>query len=203
MRKLFLFLLIAACTASHCFSQIVNVQLGFSTSKLDWIISPMPEAVYKKPVTNLFAAIGIDYANRKYFNLSSNIGYLVKGGGQAVTYTNDMGNTTSTEIHKGLLRYISLNTLVEAKIPGNKLIPFICVGPRIDLLVSKSDYLPKKDLNEVSYGAIAGAGLKYPLLNKFQIGLRGSYLFNFNKIHDGYDIKDKTFVVNVSFGFKI
>lgn len=195
--------------------QVLKIQAGISISSLDWKIMNGGVKVYDQKIIGQSIFIGLDYFRKKYFNLSSNIGTIKKGGSSEVQYTDALGNPLNTEKQKATLDYLSFNTTVDLKYPINgKIFPFLSVGPRVDYLLSNSYYFStlknNDELNKLSYGLNLGAGIKYQFL-RFQIGIRGDYLLNLNKISEynnsngtpAGEVKDKTFLVNAILGFKL
>jgi hypothetical protein len=75
------FLIFALLTIGFCsFSQTLKLQVGTSYSMLDWKVSSW-DAGFNKSIFKFTGSVGLDYFDKKYFNLSSNIGFLTKGGG--------------------------------------------------------------------------------------------------------------------------
>ena len=122
--------------------------------------------------------IGIDYLNFKHFNLSSNIGYLIKKGEKSY-YTPSPYGGSDLETNKTDFRFFTFNTRLDLKYPiRNLIIPYISFGPRLDYLASdKSD--SRWTMSEPSvFGMILGGGIKYNI-SKIQIGLLFDRYINF------------------------
>ncbi len=103
---------------------------------------------------------------------------------------------------KATLDYLSLNTTFDFQFPiEDKVIPFISFGPRVDLLLNSiSEY------NKFNYGLLLGGGLKYPLSDKLQLGLRADYYLNLrdiSKTGQNRTISDKTFTTNLVLGYRL
>jgi len=74
-------LLIGLTIAIFADGQIVKIQGGTSISKLDWIWKEGNEAsLYEKTLIGYSIFAGIDYFEKQYFNLSSNMGVIREGG---------------------------------------------------------------------------------------------------------------------------
>jgi opacity protein-like surface antigen len=202
---------------SMTFGQTLKIQAGSSLSKLDWEINSINlEPPYNKTLLGYSIFAGLDYIDKKFFNLSSNIGFLSKGGKGEITFTDENGVPTgSTTTAKPTLNYISINTFIDIKYPIiEKISPFISIGPRFDYLVSYSkefDGLNDIDaLKKYNFGLLLGGGVKYDL-SKIQIGLRADYYLNFIKIGDwpakngnlGGKVIDKTLTLNLTIGYKL
>jgi len=199
------------------YGQIITIKAGTSFSKLEWKLDKINlDPPYKETLIGLSIFAGIDYLNKKYYNLSSSIGYIQRGGRGEIPLTNSQGNLTdSTITSKPGLNYFSFNTIIELKYPIKKnFIPFLCIGPRLDFLTSYSDHFDSIDdineLNNISYGLLIGGGIKYEF-TKFQIGLRCDYYLDFDKVADwpqgtgvsGGEITTNTITTEVSFAYRL
>jgi hypothetical protein len=215
MKKLFVCLIFMfLLNAGYSYSQIINIQGGASFSKLDWKLGDNTE-IFKNSLTGYSAFVGIDYMNSKFFNLSSNLGMIRKGGRDKIVYVSDIGVEPGINDNIASLDYVSINTTVEMKMPiQDKIIPFLSIGPRLDFLVLSNnifDEVKKIDgFKKVSFGLLLGAGLKYDL-SQWQIGVRADYCLNFTKIADwpaqsnylGLNINDQTILLNLTIGYKL
>lgn len=213
MKNIFLILILFFAT-SITFSQTIYIQSGVSNSSIDWQIFQNLKIFNKSLIGHSFF-IGVDYLQKKYFNLSCNLGTLRKGGSDVFQYTDEFGNYLFSQTQKATADYISFNTTIDLKYPiKDKFIPFVSLGPRIDFLVSNSIEFKKlkdnNDLYKLNSGINFGLGIKYKI-SKFLIGLRGDYLMPFANIADyktvvgqpDKHIKDKTFLINFIFGYQL
>lgn len=214
MRRITIFLLVFFFT-NIAFGQTLKMQAGPSFSSLDWRTEGLSTTPYNETMIGYSFLIGVDYLDKKYFNLSSNLGLLRKGGKQTVQLISYFGDPGTERIDNARLDYLSLNTLIDLKYPvTDKIIPFFSFGPRIDYLVGISNEFDPltldNDISRLNYGFILGGGLKYEL-SKFQIGIHADYYFNCNNIADwpavvpnlGGTIADRTFTLNLSLGYKL
>ncbi|WP_417592709.1 outer membrane beta-barrel protein [Owenweeksia hongkongensis] len=225
MKKALLLALISF-TSNQVISQVINIQVGTAISKLDWTVEDVPgqpslngvdESAYSEPIQGLSVYIGIDYFDHKYYNLSTNIGYIQKGGQYTVDYV------LYTSVKKAQLHYLSLNTLLDLKLPVTESIsPFLSLGPRIDFLSSHEGEIIENlsgkntgELDKLMYGCLLGAGAKYSL-QKIQFGVRFDYYFNFTHIanyewkrkqatyaYGNGTLKDHTYSINLVVGYKL
>jgi hypothetical protein len=182
------------------FGQVVKIQTGVSISSLDWQVSS-PDWIHdNETLMGCPVFIGLDYLDKKYFNLSSNIGLLKKGGKVTLKNTNP-AKYVGDQITETNLDYLSVNTTCDFKYPlENKITPFIGIGPRIDLLLNDISFI-----NKFSYGLLLGGGFKYDI-NKIQIGLRVDYYLNFNKINKAElygTLRDKTVTTSLVVGYRL
>jgi hypothetical protein len=215
----------------HTQGQTLNLQLGASFSKLfnRIIWKEYEDELYlNNNLTGFNATAGIDYCDHKYFNLSSNVGFLQKGGKDTVYSYDAYGNIDSIAPYIYRFNYITLNTGFVFKVPiKHSLIPYIIAGPRLDYLVS---YQEKNHwgqiesmescwkLNRFIFGLLTGVGINYKI-NKLELGVVFNYYINFNKIWDwdqfehvelhdtGLDrtftLSDRTFTINFQIGYKL
>lgn len=162
-------------------AQTFNIQAGTSISKLNWELSALnTKSIYNKTLLSYSALVGVNYIDKKYFNLSSNIG-LIKRGGKANRYLNDSGGKLTGEVitEKPALDYLTFNTTIDLKYPLNeKLVSFISCGPRIDYLLNSSNHFDilsnMNELEDVLLGALIGGGVRYTKSN-MQYGFRVDY----------------------------
>jgi hypothetical protein len=212
-------LLIVLTIAVFANGQIVKIQGGTSISKLDWqfkginVDSPWDETLIGY---SIFA--GIDYLDKSYFNLSSNIGMIRKGGQGAIPLMDYGGKLILNYTDKPTLDYLSLNTTIDFKYQIREAItPFIGFGPRFDYLLNNSrhfDELKKLgEFNDISFGLILGGGLKYDI-SDFQFGFRVDYYFDFKNCKTiaewtieetgmGGKVSVNTFMLNLSIGYRL
>lgn len=181
------------------FGQTLKFQSGVSISTIDMQTSGSTTGLTKenKRLVAYSFFVGMDYLQHKNFNLSSNIGMLRKGG-ESMFYTN-WGYGQGI---KATLDYLSLNTTCDFQFPiEDKVIPFISFGPRVDVLLN-----PISEYNKINYGLLLGGGLKYPLSDKLQLGLRADYYLNFrdiSKTGQTRTVSDKTFTTNLVLGYRL
>jgi hypothetical protein len=181
------------------FGQTLKIQSGVSISTIDMQTSGSTTGLTKdnKRLVAYSFFVGMDYLQHKNFNLSSNIGMLRKGG-ESMFYTN-WGYGQGI---KATLDYLSLNTTCDFQFTiEDKVIPFISFGPRVDVLLN-----PISEYNSFNYGLLLGGGLKYPLSDKLQLGLRADYYLNFrdiSKTGQTRTVSDKTFTTNLVLGYRL
>lgn len=181
------------------FGQTLKIQSGVSISTIDMQTSGSSTGLTKdnKRLVGYSFFVGMDYLQHKNFNLSSNIGMLRKGG-QALLYST-WGYGQGI---KATLDYLSLNTTFDFQFPiEDKITPYISFGPRVDVLLN-----PISEYNSFNYGLLLGGGLKYPLSDKLQLGLRADYYLNFtdiSKTGQTRTVSDKTFTTNLVLGYRL
>ncbi len=222
MKKIQLFV-IGLLLSSITFGQVINLQTGVSVSKLDWQAGILDENMFNRPLVRPTILVGLDYFDHTYFNLSSNMGIIQKGGKGEIKLVNELGVDKGTSTITEIFNYYTFNTAIEFKYPiQKKIFPFISIGARADVIFgnhSSFDFDKKNisvydrddfDKNRFNYGVNLGGGIKYHF-SKLQIGLRSDYYFNFRNIADrpkkddmgSLKIKDNTFTVNFVVGYKL
>ncbi len=175
------------------------------------------DVMFDKNVIGFDASLGIEYLNFKYFNLSSGLGFIQKGGKDSIMVTGVLGEDGSMAEFKIMLNYLTINTVVKLKVPiKNFITPYIIIGPRLDYLISyKEDLIFIKQFDEIGkvnkfiYGFITGAGININI-RKIQVGVVFDYYFNFNKLVDytadkgvRNKISDRTVALNLLVGYKL
>lgn len=194
-------------------AQTLNIQGGTTISNLDWELNEY-QPNYHRNIIGYSFFVGMDYLDKKYINLSSNIGFIRRGGMWDVELLDVEKNFIMYYPEKATLDYLSANTLIEFKYPvTDRFIPFISIGPRVDFLVNRNArfevYKEEGFLNDVAYGILAGAGIKF-VNGKSIIGFRFDYYADMNDIAtyhvsvqtEPVEVKAKTFSLNLSYGYK-
>jgi hypothetical protein len=211
MKKIFLSA-IFSLLGFNGFSQTLTFQAGTSISKLDWYIEIVDESIYGEYIINPTFLVGVEYFNKTHFYLSSNIGYIVKGGGSTRDIRAEDNSITKHYI-SAKYSYLTLNTTFDLKHTfGEKFTAYLSVGPRIDIGLGYNDQFESlhNDLNNIIYGMITGLGVKY----KFgfgNLGIRYDRYFNFNQIAKWESaqfrvaggIKDKTATLTLTYGIEL
>lgn len=216
MKKI-VFFIIGILFVVYANGQKIKIQGGASISKLDWnLIGTNSNSFYEESLIAYSFFVGLDYLENQYFNLSSNIGTIQKGGKGEIPLSDQNGDLTGqTIIEKPSLDYFSINTMIELKYRIKETVtPFISFGPRFDYLYSSSKHFDvleeKKELKNTSYGLILGGGMKYDISN-FQFGLRADYYYDFTKVAE-WTIENtgisgeatvNAFTINLTMGYKL
>ncbi|TAE87612.1 MAG: hypothetical protein EAY81_03815 [Bacteroidetes bacterium] len=197
------------CVSASIQGQVITIQSGLALSKLDWKANSGNIRLYDNYRQSTPVFIGVDYFNKKYFNLSSNVGYVEKGGEVAGIQVNGSDFKIETWV-----RYISLNTCGNVKYQLDKrLTIFANIGPRIDFLIDSDNsffkvYQKSNGLNKINVGLTYGAGIKYRI-NKTIVGFSTNSNYNFNQIVDlsgsgnRITINDQTLLLLFSIGYEI
>lgn len=203
--------------SSISLGQTVYLKFGPSFSKLNWKNSAINENIYDKGIVGFDVIAGINYLDYKYFNISSNIGFIQKGSlGTTIELTDDQGNDLGLSKAKVILNFLTLNTTFNAKIPVKKFIsPYLYAGPRLDYLISYNEnavsikqFEDAGKLNKLIYGLIVGTGVNFNV-QKIQLGvvfdyyINMNYLVNYKSIYGTTNkVSDNTFSLNAQIGYK-
>jgi hypothetical protein len=210
------FLLALALSTELTYGQTFKIQYGRDWSTLKWPKNG-EYSIFKSSLNGNTFFFGIDYFNRKYFNLSSNIGYLQKQGTKSYDKYYDNTHTTLVQAVTSI-EQLSINTKVNIKYPiKDKLVPFLCVGLCYDNLLSQSHKEDRISNAESGiFGLILGGGAYYKI-SRIQIGLNidySDYLSNFALLEErpspgmtGFlpaeKIKSHTILLGVTFAYVI
>lgn len=203
-------LLLFLCNYVYAYSQTIKVANGLGISKM---YSSDIEDIYSSYSCDYSTFLGISFWDHKYFNLSSQIGYITKGGISNTTVWGD-GGIISEKIDVKL-RYLDLNTLFVAKIPLNKFSVYAGIGPSVNFLLKRSSNLNSKyvldtpyDVNESNFNKI-GLAIKSELgvayyWDKLELGVSVSNLYDLFYLDKlNFNIKSKVFMVMLSIGYVI
>jgi hypothetical protein len=162
-------------------AQVLNMQAGVSISNLHSKIDGTNYTFLGQTRDDPSAFIGMEYLERKYWSISSNVGFVRKGGKEANWDSVGGPEITTTETFD----YLSVNTLFNVKYPLGKWVPYVGIGPRVDFMLSHEHTFPYFEnpgfLKDRSYGLEAAIGLRYAF-SSFLVGIRAEHLYNFNHL---------------------
>ena len=208
MKKVY-FLIVGLTIVFFAHGQTIKIQGGVSISKLEYTMTWDNDLLFEQKLIGYSFFAGVDYFDKRYFNLSSNIGLVRKGGKTEMQFADQNDNLEGSMLVKPALDYLSINTTIDFKYPIKKFItPFISFGPRLDYIY-KVYHLDSRGMKRFAPGLIMGGGLKYEISN-LQLGLRADYYLDFSKIagwtkeriRSGV-VPVNTYTVNLSVGYRI
>ena len=185
--------------SSHLFSQTIELRSGLGLSTLQ---NSSGDKLAQHPLAKPAMAIGMNYHERRYFSIYSNVAFLTRGGqGRTPHFDGPAGNEFYETIDGPQANYVSLSSGVKFKLPLGLVSPYLIGGPRVDYNVwdNRRIGFPTKFL----YGAEVGAGIDVNLSPKTYIGISGKYLSSFNNIITGSDFKDRTVVFDIGIGIRL
>jgi hypothetical protein len=187
-------------------AQLLNLQLGASFSKLNSVIGRMPTSFLDQTRIDPSVYIGVEYLENKYWSISTNLGYVRKGGKEPWSNVDSAGNVISTSTASETFNYLSVNTLFNFKYPiRERWTPFIGVGPRMDFLISHDHTFQYFDnqgiLQKKSYGVVAAVGVR-GTFSTFLLGVRAEHLYNYNHLaSDGVETNNtNTSIISLTIG---
>ena len=170
--------LICLFCSERTFSQVIKIENGVSFSKMNAASS----LNFHNPLSFYTVNIGCDYLERDWFFLSSEIGYVRKGG---KGHSNDEIGFSE----KNTLDCITLNTSFNVKYNVGGFNLYLGVAPTLDFALKNkysSESLSWKDEWEmypehrVVLGIKPSIGMFYDI-NKIRLSLETSYMKNITK----------------------
>lgn len=168
--------------------------------------------MYEKLLVPFQVSAGIDYMDRGWYELSSSIGYLRKGGTDDVSIMDGVGHYVGDARLKLKLDYLTVNTTFRIKkVSQDKYTFYAGIGPRIDFGLkgragtnSKLDniagYGKVSNLRTVIVGLKCEAGINYKI-DRYILGANISYLPSFMKPVTYDFLRDRTFTLGVVLGY--
>ena len=153
---------------------------------------------------NYSTSLGIDYLQKKWFYLSSQIGCARIGGQETndgLIGTNDYKISENSD-------YIHLNTTFRTTTQRKELNVFAGIGPFVNFLVSskklKSELYSGYRFRDIYAGGKAEIGIGQDF-DKMRINLVGSYMFNLSPSAstDFITLNNQTYSAMLSVGYKI
>jgi len=146
-------------------------------------------------------SVGLDYMDKGWFMLSSNVGYLRKGCSMKGV---DIDPNVKVKMK---FDYLTANTTFRVKTPSlENVTAYAGVGPRLDVFLKGSaqveDLRDEKlhGIRNFQIGLKTEVGLNYDI-QRIQLGLNFSYLPTFNSVFERGEVKDRTFTFGLSVGY--
>ena len=162
------------CITAVCQAQILKVDNGITINHLHGNVIDQ----FKGTFNSYAGQVGIEYLERKYFYLSSGIGY-VKLGGEAerpIGYSEPFTNREEWS-------YVHLNTIFRGRGSINKTEVFAGIGPYLNILAGdtkmKNTLYSGYTVPRTNWGGRLEAGVN-DNAGRFKFGLYASYLFPFS-----------------------
>lgn len=162
-------------------AQTLNFQGGISISNLHSVLYGADYTFLGHTRVDPSLYVGMEYLEKKYWSISSNVGLVRKGGNAPGPDTDSLGRPLPKTTLSETFDYVSVNTLLNLKYPlkGNW-IPYVSFGPRVDFMTNHTHTFPyfdysAADLHKRSYGIVCAVGIRYAFSN-FLIGLRAEHL---------------------------
>ncbi len=195
------------CNASSTKSQVIKVEHGMALTSLT-----LKDIDLYKWICPYQTSIGLDYMDKGWYVLSSNIGCIRKGGRDDLYFP---GITDIVQTEQTIaLDYLTLNTTCRIKgTSSDKYTFYAGVGPRLDILLKKHETsnprmngsnlstLPKG--NPLVAGLKCEVGFNYTIIGGYQIGVNAAWLPSFTHCIDGTAVHDRTFTIGLVFGYQL
>jgi hypothetical protein len=212
MKKFFLILFVLSCSIS--FGQIISgygVKVGLTSSQFKWDYSiksglnGFDIESDRKPGINigLFAEI----LDSPFFSLNTELNYISKGFQNELFATTsespDIGNKVLWKVN---FNYIDVSVLAKPKINLDILTPYILIGPRVDIELSKSAQFDNpdnyKEYSSQRLGFKFGIGTEVTL---FGMNFLSELVwdFDFREIYKNENVKVITNSYDIRIGIKL
>lgn len=167
-------------------AQTINFQGGCSISNLHSVLYRTNYTFLGHTRVDPSFFAGMEYLEKRYWSISTNVGFVRKGGNAPGADTDSLGRPLPKTTVSETFDYISVNTLLNLKYPiKDKWTPYISLGPRVDFMTTHTHTFPYFDypgyLHTRSYGMVYAVGIRYAFSN-FLLGVRAEYLVNFNPL---------------------
>jgi hypothetical protein len=198
--KKFFFSFIALFFSLVLFSQTIKIETGLSYSSMN----SDKFGMLNEGIINYSVIAGCDYFDHKLFYLSSEIGYIKKGGKETnISIFEDVIDIKDT------WHYVHINTTLRFKYQIDQSHFYIGIGPKLDVLVGSNKfadiiYSDGYEMNKISFGCIAELGVAQDL-NRFRVGVNYSYLVNFDEVGKSLynNVYNNTHLIRFSIGLKL
>ncbi|MDR0430000.1 MAG: outer membrane beta-barrel protein [Tannerellaceae bacterium] len=181
-------------------SQVLKLNAGISYSSFSHENIDILDLKIMSPSFSL----SYEYFKKKYFELSSEMAYIQKGGKENDFIINDNNNMISYTEIKEKFDYLNLNSTFRFKYPFFNNYVYIGFGPKIDILLSDNKLNHYKyTLNRILFGFKPEIGFSQNLNKKINVGLNFSYLWNIGKVgkSEYSDLHNTYYSINFSIGY--
>jgi hypothetical protein len=214
MKNILILFLFLSIFDSTLFSQTIRIQGAYITSKIQSTKKDVElgRQNYTDPIHTFRPSIGVDFFERKYYNVSATVGLTRKGGvGQHEETV--WGGDIRKETFETRIDYVSMSLAFEGGYPIHMVTPFVSAGPRFDYMTRFSQdqnrYMKEISPYNYSFGINVGGGFKFNY-GKYLLGARYDHLYSFTPVHklpgsfnDGDDIvTDRTYSVTAFIGYR-
>jgi len=169
----FFFFFLLFIQANSMLAQTINIKNGITFSSMNF----NKINLFESKIQTYSFTIGTEYLSHTWWELSSEMGYIQKGGKEKEIIENDI----LIEL-KEAKNYVHLNTTIRAKYSGETFYFYAGIGPTFDLLVDsnefKDNYLEGYLLKKSIWGMKSEIGFNQFLNKKIKVGLNFSYLYD-------------------------
>lgn len=167
-------------------AQVIKLDVGTTFSSMQ---DDTPMHNFSKTLVGSSVAFGVDWLEKEWFYLSSEVGYITTGGAERIEIMDSPGLPTGEADWQLMRHNIHVNTTFRAKLALNRFHVYLGVGPKVDIPVQielTDTYNDATDSNlpflknEVMFGIKAEAGVAYNF-NDVRVGLNFAYLPDFTR----------------------
>ena len=160
-------------------------------------------AILDSRVVNYIGSVGLDYLEKEWFSLSSQIGYVRIGGEQEI----DNATPEIGEI-KEQKNYVHFNTTFRSRLDMEEVSFFVGIGPTLDILMGNNDaehpFFTGYRYNTARVGGKAEIGILHTK-DKFRLGFIGGYLRDFSPTTETEFISlfSQAFTATITAGYRL
>lgn len=176
----------------HAVAQSVYVDNGISISHLN--------KMYDENLSRYSLEMGINYLERDWFFLSSGLGYQQMGGAFSYLQIDNIGSGVEMK-EKAMVKYISLNTLMNLKLENEKWLCYLGVGPSLYVNVDDDRFSSYAEAKSVVAGLKTTVGVRYKF-DRMWLGVNFSYLPCFGDLLETTS-KVTNFGIGLSIGYNL
>ncbi len=177
-------------------AQVLKIENGMAFSSL----VNEGEDLFDKSLSSYQMSIGLDCLDQGWYALSSNVGYLRKGGSFDFYEATDPGLNMLKRNMKYMFDYITLNTTFRVKTLSDS------VNVKRHISLGDMDSLfPEQTapaVNRIIVGLKCETGVNYNF-DRYLLGLNVSYLPSFIKPNKDFIAHDRTFTVGILLGYRL
>lgn len=182
-----------------CYSQIIKIDNGISINNLKGDKFDL----FSKKVVSYSGLLGLEYLQKKWFYLSSEVGYLKLGG-------EENGTLNGVPIHdKQTWNYAQLNTTFRLRGLSRKTEFYLGAGPYLNVLLGSGAFnnalYDGYSTEKTNWGFKTEAGINENF-DKFRIGLNCTYLLALSPVvksqYTSVDARSLAFYVSLGYRLK-
>ncbi|MBQ8056298.1 MAG: hypothetical protein IJ270_05755 [Paludibacteraceae bacterium] len=205
MKKL-IFIIVIMISSLPALAQVVRINNGLSISTFSGKTEHDDRALL-----NYSGGIGLDYLNKDYYFLNSEVNFIRKGERYYDNISPVVEDALGFKRYSECLDYVSVSTSVNGKLPLGKFVPFIGMGLRGDFLISNSIRTKGERYDEYSMlgtprhamiGVVLNAGFLFDF-QKWDFGFRYSGLLDFLSSYSNAKHNAYTQTIDFTIGIKL
>jgi len=202
MKKILIISAVLLVNVATTFSQVIKIENGLliqsmTTNNFDF---------FSEKIHSYSLMFGIDYLKHSHYELSSELGYLERGGKEK-----DIAPLESDVNQYQVERWgcIQFNTTFRGKLSTNDAYLYAGIGPKIDVVIGSShfssSFLDGYEKHRVILGLRPEVGCNQNVGTRLCIGLNASYLIDFGGVgKSAYTtLISRPFTCSLSLGYRI